>query len=41
MTDIFQRIRPGRRIEGISAALLPFDESGGIDFNGFIAHIER
>jgi len=41
MTDIFQRIRPARRIEGISAILLPFDESGIIDFDGFIAHIER
>ena len=41
MTDIFQRIRPGRRVEGISAILLPFDESGIIDFDGFIAHIER
>jgi hypothetical protein len=41
VTDIFQRICPGRRIEGISAILLPFDESGIIDFDGFISQIER
>jgi dihydrodipicolinate synthase/N-acetylneuraminate lyase len=41
MIENIPRIRPGRRIEGISAILLPFEESGMIDFAGFIAHIER
>jgi dihydrodipicolinate synthase/N-acetylneuraminate lyase len=33
-------LRPRRRIEGISASLLPFD-AGGIDWPSFAAHIER
>ena len=41
MSNIIQRIRPGRPIAGISAILLPYDGSGVIDFEGFIAHIER
>ncbi|MEZ5238761.1 MAG: hypothetical protein R2716_07360 [Microthrixaceae bacterium] len=30
-----------RRITGMSAVLLPFDESGGIDWSGFEAHLVR
>jgi dihydrodipicolinate synthase/N-acetylneuraminate lyase len=33
-------LRPRRRIDGISAVLLPFDV-GGIDWPGFRAHLER
>jgi len=32
---IIKRIQPGRKIEGISAVLLPFDEEGRIDFASF------
>ena len=34
-------LRPRRKITGISAILLPFTESGGIDWPGFTAHVER
>jgi dihydrodipicolinate synthase/N-acetylneuraminate lyase len=34
-------IIPQRKIEGISAILLPYDAEGQIDFDGFAAHIER
>ncbi|OWK47136.1 dihydrodipicolinate synthase family protein [Fimbriiglobus ruber] len=34
-------LRPGRPIAGISAILLPFTESGEIDWPGFTAHVER
>ena len=30
-----------RKIEGISAILLPFQEDGSPDFNAFLAHVER
>ena len=32
---------PRRRIEGISAVLLPFDDDGGIDWAGFCALVDR
>ncbi len=32
---------PRRRIEGISAVLLPFDDAGGIDWAGFSALVDR
>ena len=38
---MFAQIHPERKIEGISAILLPFDKSGQIDLDGFAAHIER
>ena len=44
MTDDFQPqqlIRPKRRIEGISAILLPFRADGGIDYPGLAAHVRR
>jgi dihydrodipicolinate synthase/N-acetylneuraminate lyase len=34
-------LRPRRNITGISAILLPFTESGEIDWRGFSAHCER
>jgi dihydrodipicolinate synthase/N-acetylneuraminate lyase len=34
-------LRPGRRIIGISAILLPFTPDGAIDWTGFRAHVER
>ncbi len=39
--DPLSMIRPRRTITGISAILLPFTESGGIDWDGFAAHCVR
>jgi dihydrodipicolinate synthase/N-acetylneuraminate lyase len=39
--DPLSLIRPKRPITGQSAILLPFFESGGIDWPGFIAHVAR
>lgn len=39
--DPLQLLRPRRKIEGISAILLPFLESGGVDWPGFTAQIRR
>lgn len=36
-----ERIQPRRKIEGISAVLLPFTESGEIDWDSFSAHLKR
>ena len=30
-----------RKIEGVSATLLPFHENGELDFDGFLAHVDR
>jgi dihydrodipicolinate synthase/N-acetylneuraminate lyase len=35
------RIRPRRKITGMSAVLLPFTPSGAIDWDGFRAHVRR
>ena len=40
-TDLLRRIVPGRRIEGISAVLLPFGPDGRIDAEGFAGHLAR
>ncbi len=40
-SGILKRIQPGRRIEGISAVLLPFDHDGQIDFAGFSENLQR
>jgi dihydrodipicolinate synthase/N-acetylneuraminate lyase len=37
----FPALQPGRPIEGISAVLLPFDETGRIDWDGFHGLVER
>lgn len=34
-------VLPNRKIEGISAILLPFTVDGSVDWDGFSAHIER
>lgn len=34
-------LRPQRRIEGVSAVLLPFTSDGDVDWAGFEAHLER
>jgi dihydrodipicolinate synthase/N-acetylneuraminate lyase len=39
--DPIALLRPRRRIEGISAVLLPFDAGGAIDWTAFAAHVER
>jgi dihydrodipicolinate synthase/N-acetylneuraminate lyase len=38
---VLDLVRPGRRITGISAILLPFRENGQIDWDGFCAHVAR
>ena len=39
--DPIMMLRPRRKIAGYSAILLPFTESGDIDWPGFTAHVER
>ncbi|MEI8382105.1 MAG: dihydrodipicolinate synthase family protein [Planctomycetota bacterium] len=34
-------LQPRRRVTGISAVLLPFTETGGVDWAGFEAHVAR
>lgn len=34
-------LRPGRKITGISASLLPFQQNGKVDWDGFCAHVDR
>src|SRR5207302_1471807 len=34
-------LRPRRKIEGISAVLLPFAADGGVDWDAFAAHVAR
>ena len=40
-TAAIGRVRPGRRITGMSAILLPFLADGAIDWPGFDAHVAR
>ncbi len=39
--DPISMIRPRRKVEGISAILLPFADGGEIDWPGFRAHVDR
>jgi len=39
--DPISLLKPRRRISGISAILLPFAESGAVDWTGFESHTER
>jgi dihydrodipicolinate synthase/N-acetylneuraminate lyase len=39
--DVVARIQPGRTITGMSAVLLPFDETGSVDLESFAPNIER
>ena len=39
--DPARMLRPRRRIEGISAVLLPFQPNGEVDWAGFAAHVRR
>jgi dihydrodipicolinate synthase/N-acetylneuraminate lyase len=41
VNDLINRLRPRRKIEGISAVLLPFDAAGQLDYDGLAAHIAR
>lgn len=36
-----ERVRPGRTITAMSAVLLPFTETGEIDWEGFVRHLDR
>lgn len=40
-TAVRERIQPGRKIEGISAVLLPFSVDGKIDFDSFAENVKR
>lgn len=39
--DPISMLRPRRRVTGISAVLLPFTDSGDVDWAGFEAHVAR
>jgi hypothetical protein len=41
ISDLVRGIRPGRRIRGMSAILLPFKTGGAIDWAGLARQIER
>ena len=41
LIDPVSMIRPRRKIRGISAILLPFQENGDPDWPGFSAHVQR
>jgi dihydrodipicolinate synthase/N-acetylneuraminate lyase len=36
-----KRLRPGRRITGMSAVLLPYTDDGDVDWDGFVSHLAR
>lgn len=40
-TDPMSLLAPRRRIQGISAVLLPFTSAGAVDFDGLAAHVAR
>ncbi|MEO7299854.1 MAG: dihydrodipicolinate synthase family protein [Verrucomicrobiota bacterium] len=40
-SSLKERIQPGRKIEGISAVLLPFESNGQIDFDSFAQNVKR
>jgi len=40
-TQVISRLKPNRKITGISAILLPFTDDGAIDWDGFCAHVAR
>ena len=39
--DPISMLQPRRKVTGISAVLLPFTESGAVDWVGFEAHVAR
>jgi len=41
LADAFSRLRPGRRIHGISAVLLPYTANGEVDWDAFERHLLR
>lgn len=41
MLDPLSMIQPRRKVQGISAILLPFTAAGDVDWVGFAAHVER
>src|SRR5258708_1663277 len=40
LTDYLANVKPGRKITGIAAALLPFDENGDIAEDAFVRHLQ-
>lgn len=40
-SEPLKMLRPGRKINGISATLLPFRQNGKVDWNGFCGHVDR
>lgn len=41
MVNPVSKLKPCRKITGISAILLPFSEDGSVDWDGFSAHVAR
>ena len=41
ISAVLKRVQSGRKIEGISAVLLPFNDAGQIDFAGFSDNLQR
>lgn len=41
MTDKIPLLKPNRKLTGMSAILLPFTESGDVDYPGLTAHVAR
>ncbi|MDB4614431.1 dihydrodipicolinate synthase family protein [bacterium] len=41
MTDVISMLKPKRKLTGISAILLPFEVTGGVDYPALAAHVAR
>jgi dihydrodipicolinate synthase/N-acetylneuraminate lyase len=41
VSDLIPMIKPGRKITGLSAMLLPFSQDGSVDWTSFEKHLER
>src|SRR5437879_6364223 len=40
LSDYLATVKPGRRITGIAAALLPYDDHGSIAEDAFVRHLQ-
>lgn len=41
VSDLIPMIKPGRKVTGLSAVLLPFSKDGSVDWSSFEKHVER
>ena len=41
LTDIYDRRRPGRKVTGMAALLLPFNEAGGLAEDALVACLQE